>query len=231
MGNSGNALVPTTSAKKTTVSDSAAGRDSVVAVLLAAGLSTRMGKPKMLLPWLSTTLLNTMIERIVRESLLSLLVVHNPGLIIEDDRDGVSFLCNKNPDRGLSHSIRLAIERVCVQWPEASVAILLGDQPFVTSDDIRSTLTAFKNRSKDCHALRPRYSGLPGHPVILDREALSWAEQLEGDRGFGYLWRQCGEQVGYIDYSVRGRPNPAIDIDTPEDYGRALRLVSSQSKT
>jgi molybdenum cofactor cytidylyltransferase len=201
-----------------------------VVLLLAAGLSVRMGQSKMLLPWSSGTLLDALVMRVLQETPHPLVVVCRPDLPLAIHNSRLHFVLNNSPERGISHSIQLAVSFMQAKWPGASAAILLGDEPFVLGTDIRRVIGDFDRRSANCHVVRPRYNQIPGHPVIFDCEALRWTGQLRGDRGFGALWAQHASAVCYVDYGVSGRPNPAKDIDTPEDYRTACRLAAEMER-
>ncbi len=199
--------------------------DLVVMLILASGLSSRLGQPKMLLPWTSGTILDTLISRILQETVQPLVVVSHPDLPLTVRDSRVNYVLNDSPHSGISHSIRLAVAFVQQKWPKASVAVLLGDEPFVLGQDIHNMMFLFQQRPISCHCLRPRYNQIPGHPVMFDQEALSWTEELTGDRGFGALWAQHANAACCVDLNVRDRPNPAIDIDTPTDYRMAYNLA------
>ena len=202
----------------------------VVILLLASGLSTRLGRAKMLLPWTSGTIFDTVVNRLLHETVQPLVVVCHPELPLTIHDNRVNYVLNNRPEHGISHSIQLAVSFLKANWPKAAAAILLGDEPFVLGGDIRNVMSDFDNRPSNCHFLRPRYNQIPGHPVMLDQKALSWAEQLSGDRGFGALWAQHTQEACYVDYSVRDRPSPTTDIDTLTDYRAAYSSAVTMEK-
>lgn len=197
----------------------------VVAVLLAAGFSSRMGRRKQLLPWNGATMLSSVADCIARQARLPLVLVHQGAVPAYSGGVAVE---NEAPEQGLSHSLKLGLEAVAQGWPTACAAVFLADQPFVTASDIAAAVVAFRQREKGCHALRPVYNGQVGHPVLLDREAVSWAFRLEGDRGLRDLLAVSGFCT--VDIEVNGRPNPAWDVDTPSDYRQACRWLSGEDR-
>ncbi len=107
--------------------------------------------------------------------------------------------------------------------------ILLADQPFVTPDDLQAVVSAWQTRDHAIGAVRPRYGDHPGHPVILSRDlAATLAEALDGDRGMG-PWLLGRTDVLTVALCPVGRPCPGWDIDTEEDYRRALAARSAGS--
>ncbi len=193
----------------------------VVALLLASGLSSRMGRVKFLLPWKDGTILSHTIQNI-REGLgMPLFLVHHGDVPLYPE---VVLVDNAFPERGMAFSLQCGLDAVRRQCAHSSVAIFLSDQPFVCATDIVKVVDAFRRRPPDCHAVRPWYNATPGHPVILDEEGISWAFQLQGDQGMRGLLARDGS-VGHVGVDVIGRPNPAIDIDTPEEYRQALAMA------
>ena len=105
-----------------------------------------------------------------------------------------------------------------------AAAILLGDQPGLTSPLIDQVLTA----ARDCEEpiVRPVYGEArePGHPVIIRREFFSELSGLKGDAGVRQLLADHTDQLHELPM-----PGPAPrDIDTPEDY-QAIRQTIGRS--
>jgi CTP:molybdopterin cytidylyltransferase MocA len=86
------------------------------------------------------------------------------------------------------------------------VVVLLGDQPFLRLDQLKTILAT------EGLVVVPRYGGMPGNPVVLDRSVWSLVGELQGDRGFSQLFATHPELVSYVDVPGENR-----DIDTRED--------------
>ena len=97
-----------------------------------------------------------------------------------------------------------------------AAAVLLGDQPEVTSAIIDAVVAAFRSSGSPC--ARPLYSAagkaIPGHPVVLARSLWPAIRALRGDRGAGPLLAEHPEWV----CEVRVEGTPPIDVDRAEDY-------------
>lgn len=189
-----------------------------VAAILAAGLSRRMGTAKQTLAWGDTTLIAHVIE-VVRQSGLELFVVTRPDLA----GAAVETVMNPHPQNGLGESVRLALAHMRRRHADAPLALLLGDQPFLTAEDILAVVEAFASRPDGIRAVRPYYDGRPGHPVVIAPELFAELEGIEGDRGVGPVLADRSDVLA-VDLDVHGRVNPATDVDTPEDYRNARRL-------
>ncbi len=117
-------------------------------------------------------------------------------------------LINPEPDRGLSSSLAIGLNELA---KEERVIVLLGDQPFVSVQNVRAISAALGDPERPI--LVPRYpNGQPGNPVRLEREAFPLATALTGDRGMSQLFKSEPDLVRFLD--VAGI-NP--DIDSRED--------------
>jgi molybdenum cofactor cytidylyltransferase len=135
---------------------------------------------------------------------------------------------NPRHAEGQSTSLRTGLQATD---PRATAAaILLGDQPLVTAALIDRLLAAFT--AADAPVVRPVYRDAagrrtPGHPVLIARRIWPLLEQLRGDHGAGPLLAAHPDWV--MEVPVPGAP-PA-DIDSPEDYQRAVDAVRSAVHT
>lgn len=200
------------------------------AVLLAAGASSRMGRPKQLLPWGSTTILGHLIQVWRTLGADQIAVVHNPlhpPILRELDRLGCSEanrIPNPRADRGMFSSIQCA-----AAWSDGSpalthYALVLGDQPQVAVETLRPLLQfAAKNAGKIC---QPGYHGRPRHPVISPSAIFAELAGAKENHLKDFLRNRSG-QVALLEME-----DPALDfdLDTPEDYAHALRTFGGPSE-
>ncbi len=185
-------------------------------VILAAGGSSRMGRPKQLLPLAGRPLLQHVVDRASGSELDEVLLVLGAqartvreGLEIPDR---VRVLEHREWREGQSSSLRAALD---IAHPTSRGAlILLGDEPLVPLEGIQLVLDGF--RTGEWVAVRASYAGEPGHPVLLGRELWPLLQALEGDRGAGPLLKALGPAVGKVEM---GEPRP-VDVDTSQDYER-----------
>ncbi len=188
-------------------------------VVLAAGLSRRMGAPKQMLPLNGeTTLLGHALAVAARSRLGEVVVVLSPPVFEQLDlsvHPSVVPVLNRVPEQGQSHSLRLGLAAVS---PEAVGAlILLCDQPGVTTRLIDFLIAEFER--EPCGALVPTYGGKRSTPVLLGRTFCSLVDTLSGDTGARRLLDAYPELVREIEAGHLGAPE---DIDTPEQYERLV---------
>jgi len=200
----------------------------VSGVILAAGSSVRMGRPKQLLRLGDRPLLQHAVEAAMASCLDEVVLVlgHRAGeieaaLALPAAGD-LRVVVNPDPARGQSSSLRTGLHAVSPR--SLAAAILLGDQPGVGAGVIDRVVAAF--RQGDALAARPEYRAAggrahPGHPVLLARALWPELEKLRGDEGARTLLASRPDWL----LSVALPGEPPADIDTPDDYQRALEEV------
>lgn len=194
----------------------------VVGLVLAAGASRRMGRPKQLLPLAGRPLLQHVLDAAGGARLDEILVVlgHEADAIAAAVRLPVRARVVRNPAWGEGQSASLRRGLAAVPGDAVAVAVLLGDQPGITSALIDAVVAAFTEGA--VRAARPVWrdadgSARPGHPVVLGRELWPALLRLDGDRGARTLLD--GRPDWLREIAMTGTP-PA-DVDDDEDYRRA----------
>jgi len=197
----------------------------VSGVVLAAGSSNRMGRPKQLLPLRDRPLLQHVVDAALASCLDEIvLVLGHRAREIEralalPAGDRVRVAVNSEHARGQSSSLRLGLRSTSQRATAA--AVLLGDQPGVSAQIIDRVVAAFLGAGGV--AARPEYSTadggrIPGHPVLLSRGIWSELAELRGDEGARAV---LGARPDWL-LAVEVEGEPPGDIDTPDDYRRAL---------
>jgi len=192
-------------------------------IILAAGQSRRMGRPKLLLPWGETSVLGHLIGQWRSLGAKQIAAVCAPGddaMRAEMDRLGFAVrerIINPAPGRGMFSSIQTA-----AQWPERNRdlthwVIVLGDQPQLRLETLQALIKfSAMCPSKVC---QPRYAGHRQHPVVLPRHVLARLASSSSANLKEFL----GSCEG--DYCALDDPGLDLDIDRPEDYQKALGLA------
>ena len=187
--------------------------DAVCGLVLGAGGSRRLGRPKQLLPYRDGTLLGHVVA-VARECGFAQTVVAIGGAADEVreavDLDGVDVVVNDAYGEGCSSSIAAALGAVD---PRCEVLVLmLGDQPGVTVDTV-DTLLAGRG---DASLAVCRYDDGRGHPIAFSRAVFGELADLHGDKG---VWRML-DHGGPVEVPIAGAI--PLDVDTPEDYEAVL---------
>ena len=190
---------------------------SVVGVVLGAGRSSRFGSPKQLLPFGGTTLLGQVVRNANASSLDRTVVVL--GRASGALRDAIDFgraevVENTAYGTGCASSLLAGLDAAGDDCE--ALILLLGDQPGVSPGFIDRALSVW--RSERSWAAVCSYRGGLGHPFVFSREAFGDLGGLHGDKAVWKLIEAYPERIGKIGIDAALPP----DVDTPEDYERAL---------
>lgn len=141
----------------------------IAAIVLAAGLSSRMGQQKMLLPWGKSTVINTVVDQIKAARLSTIVVVTGKDKNeIEKSLSGepVTIVYNSHyKDDNMAISLQTGLRELPASISAA--LIFLGDQPQIEPNVIEMII-AYYQRS-DAKIIIPQFMGKKGHPWLLDR--------------------------------------------------------------
>jgi len=200
------------------------GTEDIYGVILASGTSTRMGQPKLLLPWRGYPILEHTLKKAVVLPFTGIQIVlppSNPKLKQLAHR----YLCqpieNPTPHLGMGHSLALAIQSLP---PTAKAAlILLADQPQIHLEDIERILTYFQHDNDEprqpCIFQTKYKDGRMGHPTLFSDHYFEQLSKLKGDVGAKKMIQENRHSVIPCESRFESPP----DIDTPDDYRRLLR--------
>ena len=199
----------------------------VEAILLSAGESSRMGRPKALLDWFGQPLVQAQAQALLEGGANRVIVVtgtdHNEISAAIAHDPNITIANNPNWSQGKTTSIKTGLSQLN---PDCQTIIILAvDQPrpaWVVAQALSS------HESSNCPATSPRYSGHGGHPLLFDVSLLpelsNISEQREGLREV--MKRHDGDMNRiYFD-----NPIVRFDLNTPEDYENALTTYPSLSE-
>jgi molybdenum cofactor cytidylyltransferase len=183
----------------------------LAALVLAAGGSARLGRPKQLLPYGDGVLLDAVLD-LARSFPFAQRVLALGGSAdqIQAAVDTTEFdvVINDEYTTGCSSSIARAIG--AVRGDLDGIVLLLGDQPEVRAQTIAAVIAGRGNAP----IAVTRYENGIGHPFILSRATFPALAALHGDRGVWKLIDRLGTAVARV--RVEGRV--PLDVDTEEDY-------------
>ena len=189
-------------------------RDFVSALLLAAGESQRMGRLKQLLPLGGSTLIEVVLENLLRSRLQEVIVVLGFGaeeIRPRVEAKGVRVAVNPRYKEGMASSLRVGLDALD---PRAEgILVALADQPFIPPEVIDRLIEAFQGTSKGI--VVPTFQGRRGHPVIFHRRYMEELRSLSGDQGGRKLLHRNPEDLLGVEVDC---PGVITDIDTLEDY-------------
>jgi molybdenum cofactor cytidylyltransferase len=186
-------------------------------ILLAAGSSTRMGAVKQLLDFRGKPLLRHAVESAQASGCDRVVVVlgaHEREARAALEGLEVEIVVNERWPEGMGTSIQSGL-RALENGNLGGAILALADQPFVTPEFLGGLVKLHRETRRQIVA--SQYSGTAGVPVFFAREAFPLLMALKPDQG-------CkGVILGYpADALLVDCPDAAIDVDTPEDYARAI---------
>ena len=194
----------------------------VAGIILAAGSSSRLGRPKQLLPFRGQTVLECVVDSALASPLDKVVVVlgHQAEELnrLLTGRD-LRVVFNSDYQKGQSSSIKAGLR--AVREEVDAVLFLLGDQPLVSPKTIGLILSAYQSNPRPI--VLPLFDGRRGNPVLFDHRTFARIAALAGDVGARVLFKEFAEQileVPLLDSAIH------LDIDTEQDY-KALQEIES----
>ena len=199
----------------------------VYAIVLSAGMSIRMGSPKQLLPFGDRTVLQRVVDTLLRADLSGVVVVlGHRAEAVRKSLSGrpVDFCLNPDYREGMFSSVRCGLSALP---PGADAAlIVLGDQPQIDAEVVRRVIAAYREGEKGI--VIPTFKGGRGHPALVDlgryRDKIF---ELSGEAGLKPVMRGHPEDTLELPVDEAGILR---DIDTPEDYRAELQRQKAEGK-
>lgn len=189
---------------------------NIVIVLLAAGKSSRFGKPKQLLKWKESNLLQYAID-IAKDSIathVKLVLGANYDLILQSiNVDSVEVIRNVSWKKGLGSSVAFGVKSMVRNYPEADgVLVMLADQPLINSEYLNKIIASFNSNRKQI--ITSTYDNKKqGVPALFDSCYFKELIELNDDEGAKHLIKRHSAHVKTVKHDIEN-----LDIDTFEDY-------------
>lgn len=182
------------------------------AVVLAAGSSTRLGRPKQLVEADGEPLLRRVVRAVRATNPAQCLVVLDEAAPFESVLDALDVRIVRIADaaRGMSASLRAGVAALGAECEGALVVVT--DQPALAENHLRNLCTAW--RAAPAFAVASAYAGVIGVPALLPRSWFDAVAALSGDTGARELLRSRPDVIAIA------APDLAFDIDTPGDLAR-----------
>ena len=196
-------------------------KKNIYGLVLAAGMSERMGQPKQLLPFGEKTILQTVVDVLLTLPLVEVMVVlgHEAERVRASLADRpVTYCVNENYREGMFSSVLCGVHHM----PKSADAFLmvLGDQPHIEARVGHAVIDAYQGG--EVGIVIPTWAGKRGHPALVDlKRYRSEIVSLSGDEGLKPVMR------GHLDDTQMlcvDDPGILRDLDTPEDYRAELEI-------
>jgi molybdenum cofactor cytidylyltransferase len=191
--------------------------EQIGVIVLAAGNSVRLGRPKQTLTFKNQTLLQRMVTTAAAVNCAAVVVVLGAHTQLNTSYKNVHTVINTSWQQGMGSSVCCGLKKIMEVLPTAkAVIITVWDQPFITN----SLLQEIVNRHQQTllPIVASLYGDTVGTPVLFHYSFFSALLQLSGNKGAKEIIKKNKERTALVDF-----PLGLIDIDTEEDYTRLLQ--------
>lgn len=191
--------------------------------ILAAGSSTRLGRPKQLLPWRGETLLRSAIREALTSAcgpVVTLLGAHADIIHRTIEDLPVHIVHHREWSRGMGSTLRQAVQFVRKHWPASkALVIAVSDQPLMRATHLRTLVETYYLR----HPLlvASEYHGIHGVPALFDARLFDLLEQVPDKEGAQKLICRISSRIT-IPF-----PEGAFDVDTVDDLEKLQHLKTN----
>jgi molybdenum cofactor cytidylyltransferase len=183
-------------------------------IILAAGNSSRLGRPKQLLLYQGKTLLSHVVAEALEASLEPVIVVTGAyHAEIESSLQGqpVALAYNPHWETGMGSGIVAGLHMALTIGPQLQAVIMaVCDQPYITSTLFHALIV--KQASSGKGLIACVYSETTGTPVLFGQRYFKDLSALSGDAGAKQLLKRYPDDVATVPF-----PKGSIDVDTEED--------------
>jgi molybdenum cofactor cytidylyltransferase len=193
----------------------------IVAVVLSAGESSRMGRPKALLPIDGQTFIEKIVGALKKSSVAKVIVVlgHNADEMRRHIQHlPIEILVNPDYKLGQLSSLQVAVRSLEKEADCDGMLVHLVDHPYVNTQLLESMIKLCEETAK--LIIVPRYNGKRGHPVIFSRKLFKELLAAPMDQGAKAVVDAHRADTLEIDTEDEGI---TLDIDTPELYRQHVK--------
>ena len=191
-------------------------------IILAAGNSSRLGKPKQLLIHGDKSLLEIATEAALgtgAATIVTVLGAYADEILATHQQSNLNYVINESWEKGMSTSINAGLAQLLKLSPAVeNVIIMVSDQAFLKSSTLMQLIT--KKQQTDHHIIASQYGNTIGTPVLFNKKYFKDLMNLSGDTGAKHMIKQHPNDVATVTFEKGD-----IDIDTEADY---LNLTKQQ---
>ena len=188
------------------------------AIVLAAGASKRLGKPKQLLPYKESTLLNHTITELLKLQNVDVYVVlgaYADAILLTIHKLKVTPLIHSGWEDGMGSSLAFGMKAIADKNYDG-VLVSLSDLPFIKTEHYQKLLSDFEQQKS---IVITDYQNFSGVPCMIPSQHFSELQKLTGDEGAKPVIEKYKKEVSKVNSET-----PYFDVDTDESYEQLLRL-------
>ncbi|TCD07605.1 nucleotidyltransferase family protein [Pedobacter frigidisoli] len=186
-------------------------------IILAAGSSSRLGRPKQLLDFNGKLLIDIVSQAAIKANLGPIIVVLGAHSSLLIKKLNLDYIINDNWVEGISSSIATGLLHILkVNAKLENIILSVSDQPYISTAIFETLLEQKKKTGKGIIA--SCYSGISGTPVLFDKRYFAALLALKGDSGARAILLDSSADMETIDF-----PLGQLDVDTQEDYNKLTK--------
>ncbi len=189
-------------------------------IILAAGSSSRLGRPKQLLQFNNQSLLKHIVNVALEAAIGPVMVVLGAAADLlkkELDETTIISVINKDWQEGMGSSIRFGLQQFTDRFSDAEgVIFTVCDQPFITSSLLNELVTVYQQKKNPVVA--SVYEETKGTPAFFHRDIFPELLALKADKGAKQIINNHKDHMGLVSFPMGSR-----DIDTETDYVQLLQ--------
>jgi molybdenum cofactor cytidylyltransferase len=189
---------------------------SFAGLILAAGVSSRMGSDKALLPWRDGTFLSAAIRML--QSVTELVIVvagQNAANLAPKVYANAGFLVvNPSPEQGQFSSLRVGLEEVLNRGRDSAIVTLV-DRPAPAGKVVEQLKREFLAADEPTWAVVPEYGGKHGHPIVIGREMIEAFLRAPADSTARDVEHANQQHITYV---AVDDPLVTANVNTAEDF-------------
>ena len=189
----------------------------IAAIVLAAGQSLRMGRPKMVLPWGNTTVIGHVVSTLLEGGVDNVVVVTGGARAeVETALSGLSVCLVFNPSYAETEMLDSFKAGLLALGPAVDATLVaLGDQPQMQVQVVQEVIDTYQQGGFP--VVVPSYQNKRGHPWLLERTLWAGVIGLSHPASMRDFLKV---HAGDIHYLLVDTPTVLQDLDTPQDYER-----------
>ncbi|BEP30420.1 nucleotidyltransferase family protein [Helicovermis profundi] len=194
----------------------------VTGIIMASGLSKRMGENKLLIKINNKRIIDFVLENALKSKLDEIILIYaNDEIIKQIKSEKVIFVKNFKNVLGQSESIKLGIENA--NKNTCGICFLVADQPLLTTKTINTLVDKFKEFNDKI--IVPIYDGNRSTPVIFPISLKDEFMKLKGDIGGREIIKNNRDKI--ITCNIKNSFE-GIDIDCKEDINRVIKIINRE---
>lgn len=193
-------------------------------LVLAAGLSKRMGSPKQDITLAGKKVLDHVVDSFLSSKVAEVVVVVRPGIAWQRSEKGLKTVVNSRPSTGISGSLRLGLRALGLR--SRAVVVGLGDKPAVLPSTIDRLISAYE--SSGSSMVVPTFRGTRGNPVLFDRGLFPLMLRLRGDSGAKRLMEKSPHEVLEVPVEDEG---VLVDLNAPGDIRKLEGILAHRRQS